>query len=438
MRPPVSPETGAVSENVQDRGVRTGSREVATSEELAQALGDCALAQIQVRRTLVGLDGFRLAPGQALAGSPGVGLDFAPGHDGIQLTTDNVVANLIVGTDLDRRAIWNDPGVDTLGTISLRRLKVTGVVRLMIEGSIRRGHVDVDGLHVVEADARGFDERPAGYGVEVVPGTFTLWNRQADDAVVITADLIGLSAGSPGRPVRGGGVFVAGAGFTGGRLAVRRLHTGAVHSDGGIAPGTPDRIAGGVFTVSGAVVDEVRNLGPVATHGSNDMVLDNWGTVSSWIADVAITSYGPSAIGFVNFGTLANLRIEAPIETFGKGSRGFNVYDGVVHQAEFDRIVTHGDGAVGLQISKPVGSITVRRGVETFGGVGDSLVKGVMTSLPATALSVKPGGSACRIAIAGGLRSHGDAILALELHGNVDEFVVEGGFVVTGSGFPGM
>jgi hypothetical protein len=35
-------------------------------------------------------------------------------------------------------------------------------------------------------------------------------------------------------------------------------------------------------------------------------------------------------------------------------------------------------GAVGIQISQPVGQIKVRRGVETFGGAGDSLVKGVV------------------------------------------------------------
>ena len=70
---------------------------------------------------------------------------------------------------------------------------------------------------------------------------------------------------------------MSGAGFKGGRLVVGLLETGAVYSDGKIAPGTPDVITGGVFTVYGAVVDLVRNLGPVVTYGVNDMVLDNWG-----------------------------------------------------------------------------------------------------------------------------------------------------------------
>jgi hypothetical protein len=50
-----------------------------------------------------------------------------------------------------------------------------------------------------------------------------------------------------------------------------------------IAPGTPDVITGGVFVVYGAVVDLVRNRGPVVTYGVNDMVLDNWGVVDHWI-----------------------------------------------------------------------------------------------------------------------------------------------------------
>jgi hypothetical protein len=151
---------------------------------------------------------------------------------------------------------------------------------------------------------------------------------------------------------------------------------GRVYSHGGIAPGAPDRISGGVFVVHGAYVDLVRNRGPVMTYGANDMVLDNWGMVDRWVADDKITSHGPSGIGFVNFGTVNMLAVDAPIETFGQGARGFNVYTGTVNSAQFERIVTHADGAVGIQISRPVGRIKVRRGIETFGGAGDSLVKG--------------------------------------------------------------
>jgi hypothetical protein len=274
--------------------------------------------------------------------------------------------------------------------------------------------------------------------VQVVPGAFTLWNQQIDPAVTITADLTGLVVGRPGAPVHGSGIFVSGAGETGGRLIVSRLETGAVDSDGGIAPGTADRIAGGVFTVYGAFVDHVCNRGPVTTYGANDMVLDNWGTVDRWVAEAKVTSHGPSAIGFVNFGTIGTLTVKAPIETFGQGARGFNVYSGTVHVAEFDRVVTHADGAVGIQISQPVGSITVLRGLETFGSVGDSLVKGVVMQLPATAFSVKPGGSARKISIAGGLISHGAGIDPLQIQGTIESLEIVGGFGPLGGGFAGI
>ena len=222
---------------------------------------------------------------------------------------------------------------------------------------------------------------------------------------------------------------------TGGRLVAGRLETGAIDSDGGIAPGTPDRITGGVFVVSGAFVESLRNHGPVTTYGPNDMVLDNWGTVDHWIADGKVTSFGASGIGFVNFGTVNLLELNAPIETFGQGSRGFNVYAGTVKSAAFERVITHADGAVGIQISQPVGQIIVRRGIETFGGTGDSLVKGVVVRLSATALSVKPGGSASKVAVAGGLITHGEGVNPLELHGAIDSLEITEGFAAVGGGF---
>jgi hypothetical protein len=258
---------------------------------------------------------------------------------------------------------------------------------------------------------------------------------QPDEDVAISADLAGLSAGRDGAPVLGSGIFVSGAGDTGGRPDVRRLETDAVCSDGKIAPGTPDQITGGVFAVYGAHVEVVRNHGPVVTYGVNDMVLDNWGVVDRWIADAPITSHGPSGIGFVNFGTVNELRVNALIETFGQGARGFNVYTGTVSLADFDRIVTHADGAVGLQISQPVGRIVVRHGIETFGGTGPSLVKGVVVTLSAIGLSVKPGGSAKAIEIGGGLKTHGAGVPPLEQHGAIETLRIEGGCEAVGGGF---
>jgi hypothetical protein len=77
----------------------------------------------------------------------------------------------------------------------------------------------------------------------------------------------------------------------------------------------------------------------------------------------------------------------------------------------------------------------VRRGIETYGGTGDSLVKGVVVKLSAVALSVKPGGSARKIAIAGGLTTHGEGVSPLELHGAIDVLQITDGFAAAGGGF---
>lgn len=111
------------------------------------------------------------------------------------------------------------------------------------------------------------------------------------------------------------------------------------------------------------------------------------------------------------------------------------MYTGTVHLAEFDRIVTHADGAVGIQISQPIGRLVVHRGIETFGGTGKSLVKGVITTLSAIGLSVKPGGSAQEIEIDGGIVTNGAGIAPIELHGTIGSLRVSGGFKAAGGGF---
>ena len=287
-------------------------RRISIANDLLAAAADSSVRDLVLTADLGELPAFRLSPGQALTStSPGFALRFAAGEDGLQLSSDNRVEGVVLGADPGRRALFNDTSMEGFGRPILRNLRIEGVVHLVASDRVRSGHVEVENLDIAAADARALDGRAKGYGVEVIPGAFTLWNRHGERAVTITANVTGLTVGRAGAPVRGSGVFVGGGGDTGGRLIVHRLETAAVSSDGGIAPGTADRIAGGVFVVSGAFVDSLRNRGPVTTYGPNDMVLDNWGTVRRWIAEEKVTSYGPSGIGFVNFGTLDQLRVNA-------------------------------------------------------------------------------------------------------------------------------
>jgi hypothetical protein len=319
------------------------------------------------------------------------------GAKGVRLTADNALEDVTIRCPGHEAAVLNDTSVAGLGTLTLRGVRTSGQVLLRAGNAVRSGHVQVDGLAVEAADVRGRFDRPHGFGVDALQGAFTLWNQQLDPAVEITAELLDISAGSAGAPVRGSGVFVGGHGDwngagDGGTVRVSTLRTGEIHADGGIAAGTPDLISGGVFVISGAVVEQVADAEPVTTYGANDMVLDNWGQVRSWIASAPVTSHGPSGIGFVNFGDLGQLDVRAPITTHGTGARGFNLYDGSLRHASFGSIATTGDGAVGIQVAKPLGTLELTGDLTTSGGEGQSLVQGVQTTLKAIALSVKPGG----------------------------------------------
>jgi hypothetical protein len=406
---------------------------VSSAQELSNALSGGA-TDIQIAGTITGSPMITLPPGTTLRGG-----ELVFGAKGVRLTSDNALEDIVVRTADDEVAILNDTTVPALGTLTLRNVRTSGQVLLLAQEAVRSGHIQIDGLHVERADVRGRVQRPHGFGVEALQGGLTVWNRQPDASVKITAELLDISVGSAQAPVRGSGVFVGGHGdwegkAAGGTLMVSTLRTGEIHVDGGIPSGTPDLISGGVFVISGAYVERVVNVAPVTTYGQNDMVLDNWGTVQRWTAHAPVTSNGASGIGFVNFGDIDTLEVQAPIQTHGKGARGFNLYDGSLRTASFASIATSGDGSIGVQISKPMGTLRVAGDVTTDGGEGLSLVKGVQTKLKAIALSVKQGGKVESIDIGGKLATRGDHVTTLEIQGTVARLAVAGGVEATGEG----
>jgi hypothetical protein len=385
---------------------------VASAGALLDALATAD--DIEIDGTLSGMPAITLRPGTRLRGGT---LRF--GAKGIQLTSDNQLQDVTVIVPDTEVAIGTS--AEDLGHLTLRNISTRGQV-LLTPG---RGHVDVDGLTVASADLRGREKRPHGFGVDVLQGAFTLWNRS--ETASLTATLAGISAGAAGAPVRGSGVFVAGP------VEAGLLRTGPVYADGGIEPGTPDLISGGVYVITGAHVQTVINDGPVTTHGPNDMALGNWGTVGSWTARGPVTTHGPSGIGYVSFGTLDRLDVQAPVITHGVGARGFNVYDGHLASARFQRIAPYGDGAVGVQVSKDLPFLEIVDDITTAGGAGQSLVRGVQVRLRAIAVSVEPGGRIGRLTVGGSLRTDGDDVVALEAAGTVGK-VTAGEIVARGVG----
>jgi hypothetical protein len=397
---------------------------VESGAELLAALAQ-RRPEIEVRGTLAGLPAVTLPAGVRLRGGT---LVF--NARGVRLTSDNELTDVTVQAAEHEIAIGNDTSVESLGTLALHGVRVTGQVLLVADRAVRSGHVLVRGLHVTGADVRGREHRPRLVGVDALPGAVTVWNRQPDPEVVITADLVDVSAGTAETPVRGSGVMVGGHGDWerghGGLLRVSALRTGEVHTDGGIAAGTADLISGGVMVIPGGEVAEVVNDGPVTTRGQNDMALDNSGEVTAWTAHAPVTTHGPSGIGFVNFGGIDRLDVRAPIQTYGTGARGFNFYDGALRHASFHSIATHGDGSIGIQISRHLPALDIAGDLVTYGGEGQSLVRGVQVTLKAIALSVKADGHVKTATVGGNVHTAGDDVVTIEVEGRLDRLQVRG------------
>ncbi|MGS2619206.1 hypothetical protein ACVCAH_32460 [Micromonospora sp. LZ34] len=409
------------------------STRVTTAAQLMEAIQQ-RIPTIQVDGQVRGMPMITLSPGVRLCGGT---LEF--GGKGVRLTRDNVLEDVTIRVPEHEAAIVNDTSIADLGTVRLAGVRTSGQVLLVARDAVRSGHIHVDGLAVEAADVRGRVDRPHGFGVDALQGGFTLWNQQPDPAAEITAELLDLTIGRAQHPVRGSGVFVGGHGdwtgaSDGGTVRVTTLRTGEIHVDGGIPDDTPDLISGGVFVISGAVVEHVLNAGAVTTYGPNDMVLDNWGSVRHWEAVAPITSYGPSGIGFVNFADLDRLDVRAPVVTHGTGARGFNLYAGSLRHASFDSIATTGNGAIGIQVSRQLPVLEVRGDLTTGGGTGTSLVQGVQTQLTAIALSIKSGGSIGQATVGGRIATRGDNLVTVDVDGELGRLIAAGGIHADGSG----
>ncbi len=273
--------------------------QVSTAAELLDALP--VADEIEVDGALSGMPMISLRPGVTLRGGA---LQF--GAKGIRLTTGNRLEAISILVPDHEVAIGNDTSVSDLGHLVLRNVRTRGQVLLVAEGAVRAGKVEVDGLAIASANLRGRTQRQHGFGVDAMQGAFTLWNRQPDPAVRITATLTQISA-------------------------------------------------------------------------------------------------------------------------------GFNIYDGNVDSARFASITTHGDGAVGIQVSRDLPALEIADSVTTFGSGGTSLVRGQQTQLRAAAISIQPGGRIGRLAVGGSLATHGDQVVTLDVAGSLGMLRVRHAITASGA-----
>jgi hypothetical protein len=354
--------------------------------------------------------------------------------DGIGISTNNSISNLNIDVPSQNKAIYSSLNKTDIGTFRLENITLKGQVSLIFRAGVNKGNIIINDVNIVSSDTRHYLEQPQKYGVNVLQGALTVYNLNPENKSNINLQITNLSIGIKNVPVSGSGVFIAGYGDDGGKITVSKLHTKSIYSNGKIPPGVSNFITAGVFVLNGAYAKEVVTDGEIITYGTNDMVLDVWGTVENWTSNNSIISYGASGVGFVNFGTVKNFTINAPLQTYGTGARGYNQYDGTVENIKFKSIETFGDGSVGIQISKKIGDITVQESIITHGSVGSSLVKGHYVSLPAYGLSIKEGGCVNNIIINGNIETYGDNVTSYikEKGGTVSKLEVKGEIIAHG------
>lgn len=406
---------------------------VTTLLELMQAISENLPQVLEIQTSILSPHSISLPEGYKLTGKSNDSCIVSFNNsDGFGMTRDNTISNLTVMTKQTNRAIYTVCGIPDMGEIVLENLNITGQVSIISRQGTDKINLIANNIHISSCDSRHYSEQPQKYGVNVYQGALTVYNFNPNKNSKIDCRLTNICIGYKNAPVIGSGIFVCGFGDEGGKVNLETLTTGAIYSNGMLPYGTADIITAAVFIVYGVDAKTVEHHGELVTYGVNDMVLDTWGKVEKWVSNDPVVSYGPSGIGFVNFGTVKDFMAQ-DIITYGLGARGFNQYDGTVENIKFKSITTYGDGSIGIQVSKPIGNMTVEENVTTYGSVGNSLVKGVITELAANAVSIKSGGKIESLSIIGDIITYGDGVTSYALEGGeVTKFNVGGKIIADG------
>lgn len=405
-----------------------------SAAELLTAIEENSTTTLILQNSMSFNSSIHIPEGMKLQGASGttVFLSFI-NSDGFALTKDNELSNLTIQTTPTNRAIFLQSIKKDLGEIILKKLTVTGQIQLLTRENTLKAKIIAENIDIVASDTRRFSEQPHKYGANVYQGAFTVYNYSSNSKSNIEATIENISIGRLGAPVIGSGIFIAGFNESGGSVQVNKLITKAVYTNGMIPQGQPNLITGAIFILTGAKAKQIISTAEVITYGTNDMVLDVWGEVDNWLVKAPIISHGPNGIGFVNFGIVHTFKTTDTIETFGLGARGFNQYDGSIEEAVFHSIVTHGDGSIGIQISKPVGKITIQDNIETNGSLGTTLVKGVLMNLAADGISVKAGGRIEQLYVGNHLLTNGTNVSSYHVDGGVvNNFTLNGKIIANG------
>lgn len=402
-------------------------------EELVSATQDKTARYLILRNDLQDVPCIRLMPFQSLTGEfDGKSIHFVKGADGFCLSKGNELKNLQIMADPDKRAIFQDWEVENMGTHHLSRLNVTGQISFVLDGKIAKGRIEASFIHVAFASLMQLKDRPNRFGVDMVQGAFTIWNKRDEMNIEIETDITHFSCGSAAKPINGSGLVLCGFQEKMGSLKATVISCGDIYTKGEIGKGTSDLVAAGICVGYEVVLRNLSVYGRITCYGGNEMALYNWGTVEHWSVTERIETHGSNGCGIINAGNIGKLTFTHEIETFGVGARGFYMFDGVLKDVHFDRIVTHGDAASGIQFNRYIDRISISNGIEVFGNSLNVMFADTIVKASADAVNAKYGATVRILKVTGDLISHGTDVHTIYDEAGIERLLVSGKVLATG------
>ncbi|MEG0949630.1 MAG: hypothetical protein RR212_06560 [Bacteroidales bacterium] len=407
-------------------------RIINTVEDLVAATQDRMARYLILRNDLTDVPSLRLMPFQSLSGEfDGKKISFQKGAEGFCLSKGNELKNLVIETDPDKRAIFQDQEMESMNNHHLTRLSVTGQISFIVTDKTRKGHIDASFVHVKEANTAQIPDRPNRFGVDMMQGAFTIWNK-SENHMEIEVDISHFSCGSETKPILGSGLVICGTEEQMGHVRVNVLSCGHIYTKGEIGKGVADLVCAGIGIGYQTLVRHMNIYGRITCYGGNEMGIYNWGTIERASMTDRIETHGANGCGFINAGNIGTFNFMHEIETYGTGARGFYMFDGAAKDLHFDRIVTHGNAANAIQFNRYIDRISISKGIEVFGNALNVLFADTIVKTSSDAICIQPGGTVRMLKVSGDLISHGNDVCTIFNEAAIEKLLVSGKVLATG------
>ncbi|GGY17562.1 hypothetical protein [Paludibacterium paludis] len=387
---------------------------VTSAAGLQAVVKDSSVDEIIVTVPLEGVKSLCLSPGQTLRSEgEGIALHFEADQDGIELSSDNTLRDIVLMTGPGKRAIFNIPDRQP-GQLTIGNVTVCGRVELLsrVPGD---GFVAIDGLTIVQADTRDAVAPGTLDGEPVRAAALTLWNGREDGRW--RGSLADIKIGSEARPVLASGILLGGEG---GGVKLSQLGTGELfcHNE-------PDaRSTGGALLVAaGASIGQWRADGRIESTGERCLAAGNWGDIGTARLSGTLITEGSHAPALSNHGKWRELEVRAPLETRGAFSGGV-LHTGTMTFATLDHVCTQGTGSDGVRIEGHLGHFVLRRGLSTRGGNGEEQTEAPQ---PSHGIAIGQDAAVFTLTVEGGIRTASPDCLPLDIRGRVGRLSIDGG-----------